>query len=219
VSEARTSALDDALSPFDRAAEIVFGVLMAISVTAAFEITIGAELEVRELMIAALGCNLAWGLIDAVMYLFQQQFERHRHHRLVLELRATASEEAFRARVAAALPPVVGAALTPDAFARLRREVQAYSAQRPRFWPPHDLAVAGIICLLVFVSTFPLVVPFIFMQDPWLALRASHAIAVVFLFILGWRLGRWSGASAPGSGVIFAAVGTALAVACVALGG
>jgi VIT1/CCC1 family predicted Fe2+/Mn2+ transporter len=219
VSEPRASALDDALSPFDRVAEIVFGVLMAISVTAAFEITIGADLDVRELMIGALGCNLAWGLIDGVMYLFQQQFERHRHHRLLLELRASASAEAFRARVAAALPPVIGAALTPDTLARVREAVQSYSARRARFWPLHDLAVAGIICLLVFVSTFPLVVPFIFMQDAWLALRASHAIAVAFLFILGWRLGRWSGASAPGSAVIFAAVGTALAVACVALGG
>ena len=97
--------------------------------------------------------------------------------------------------------------------------MQSYSAQRPPFWSLHDLAVAGIICLLVFVSTFPLVVPFIFMQDPWYALRASHAVAVVVLFILGWRLGRWSGASALGSGVVFAAVGSVLAVACVALGG
>jgi VIT1/CCC1 family predicted Fe2+/Mn2+ transporter len=71
----------------------------------------------------------------------------------------------------------------------------------------------------VFASTFPLVIPFMVMQDPWLALRASHAVAVIFLFILGWRLGRWSGASALGAGVIFAAVGAALAVACVALGG
>ena len=161
------SALDDALSPFDRAAEVVFGVLMAISVTAAFEITIGAQLDVRELMIAALGCNLAWGLIDGVMYLFQQQFERHRRHRLILDLRASASEEVFRERVAAALPPVIGASLTDDAFARVRRAVQSYSAQRPPFWSLHDLAVAGIICLLVFVSTFPLVVPFLCMQDPW----------------------------------------------------
>jgi hypothetical protein len=212
-------AIDAALSPFERASEIVFGILMAISVTAAFEITAGGALDVRELMIGALGCNLAWGLIDGVMYLLQQQFDRYRNHRRVLELRATASEEAFRARVADALPPMLAPTLTPDTYRRIRETVNAYSARRAPLWPLQELAVAGIICVLVFASTFPLVIPFMVMQDPWLALRASHAVAVIFLFILGWRLGRWSGASALGAGVIFAAVGAALAVACVALGG
>jgi VIT1/CCC1 family predicted Fe2+/Mn2+ transporter len=57
------------------------------------------------------------------------------------------------------------------------------------------------------------------MQEPFLALRASHAIAVAMLFILGWKLGRWSGASALGSATLLALVGTILAVVCVALGG
>ena len=43
------------LSPFERGAEIIFGILMAISVTAAAEITSGGEADVRALMIAALG--------------------------------------------------------------------------------------------------------------------------------------------------------------------
>jgi len=57
------------------------------------------------------------------------------------------------------------------------------------------------------------------MEQPWLALRVSHGIAVVMLFILGWKLGRWSGASPLGSGMLLAAVGVVLAVLCVALGG
>ena len=212
-------ALDAALSPFERASEIVFGILMAISVTAAFEITAGGALDVRELMIGALGCNLAWGLIDGVMYLLQQQFERYRNHRRVLELRATTTEDAFRSRIADALPPMLAPTLTPDTYRRIRETMNAYSARRAPLWPAQEFAVAGIICVLVFASTFPLVIPFMVMDDAWLALRVSHAVAVVFLFILGWRLGRWSGASALGAGTVFAAVGTALAVACVALGG
>jgi hypothetical protein len=219
VSEKRESALDAALSPFERASEIVFGVLMAISVTAAFEITAGAELDVRELLIAALGCNLAWGLIDGAMHLLQQQFERHRQHRAVVELRAIRGEDAFRERVRDALPPFLAAQLSDETFARIRRAADAYGATRPPFWSGRDLAVAGIICLLVFASTFPLAIPFMLMDDAWLALRASHAVAVVFLFVLGWRLGRWSGASPLGSGLVFAAVGSVLAVMCVALGG
>ena len=213
------NALDAALSPFERSSEIIFGLLMAISVTAAFEITAGGNVDVRELTIAALGCNLAWGLIDGVIYLMQQQFDRHRTHGRILEMRSEASEDRFRARVREAVPPVIGRALTPESYAHVRDAVQAYSMPRPRLWPAQEFAVAGIICLLAFGSTFPLVVPFLVMHDAWLALRVSHGVAVVMLFGLGWKLGRWSGISPLGSGFALAGMGSVLAVTCVALGG
>jgi len=219
MSRPPESAVAAALSPFERGAEIIFGILMAISVTAAAEITLGGEVNVRELMLAALGCNLAWGLIDAVIYLLQLQFERQRVHRMVLELRELKSEEAFRARVAAEVPPLVAQAMTSESYGFIRRAVQAYAQARPAYWSRQEFAAAGLICALVFGSTFPLVLPFMVMQEPWLALRVSHAIAVVMLFILGWKLGRWSGASPLGSGMLLAAVGVVLAVLCVALGG
>jgi hypothetical protein len=207
------------LSPFERGAEIIFGVLMAISVTAAAEITAGGEADTRALMIAALGCNLAWGLIDGVIYLLQLQYERHRQHRMLLELRGLHAEDAFRERVAAELPPVVAQALTADSFSHIRRAVQGYARTRPAYWSRQEFATAGAICALVFGSTFPLVLPFMLMQEPWLALRVSHAIAVAMLFVLGWKLGRWSGASPLGSGTLLALVGVVLAGLCVALGG
>jgi hypothetical protein len=207
------------LSPFERGSEIIFGILMAISVTAAAEITSGGSLDVRELTIAALGCNLAWGLIDGVIYLLQVQFERHRQHRMILELRATASEEAFRERVAKELPPVVASAMSADAYGRIREAIRSYAQERPAFWSRAEFAAAGLITVLVFGSTFPLVVPFLFMQEPVLALRVSHAVAVAMLFVLGWKIGRWSGASAFASGAVFALIGSVLAILCVALGG
>ena len=219
MSRTKESALDSALSPFERGAETIFGILMAISVTAAAEITAGGQLDVRELLIAALGCNLAWGLIDGTMYLMQQQFERYRNHRLMLELRASASPEEFRARVVEALPPLLGPVFSEDSLGRLRKVVDAYHVRRPPLWSRQELVVAGLIALLVFGSTFPLVVPFAVMEEAWLALRVSHAVAAVMLFFLGWRIGRWSGVPPLASGALFSLVGVALAVMCVALGG
>jgi VIT1/CCC1 family predicted Fe2+/Mn2+ transporter len=219
MSHQQQTVSDAVLSPFERGSEIIFGILMAISVTAAAEITTGGGADVRELMIAALGCNLAWGLIDGVIYLLQLQFERHRVHRMVLELRELKADDAFRARVAAELPPLVAQAMTADSFSHIRRAVQSYAQARPAYWSRQEFAAAGLICALVFASTFPLVLPFMVMQEPQLALRASHAIAVAMLFVLGWKLGRWSGASPLGSGALLALVGVVLAVLCVALGG
>jgi hypothetical protein len=219
LSTPSQSVSNAVLSPFERGAEIIFGVLMAISVTAAAEITSGGEADTRALMIAALGCNLAWGLIDGVIYLLQLQYERYRIHRMALELRELSAEEAFRRRVAAELPPLVAAGLNADSYRYLRQAVQSYAQPRPAYWSRQEFAAAGLICALVFASTFPLVLPFMVMQEPYLALRTSHAIAVAMLFILGWRLGRWSGASALGSATLLALVGTILAILCVALGG
>ena len=219
MSHQQQTVSEAVLSPFERGSEIIFGILMAISVTAAAEITAGGDADVRELMIAALGCNLAWGLIDGVIYLLQLQFERHRVHRMVLELRQLKAEDAFRERVAAEVPPLVAQAMTADSFSYIRRAVQGYARARPAYWSRQEFAAAGAICALVFGSTFPLVLPFMLMQEPWLALRVSHAIAVAMLFGLGWKLGRWSGASPLKSGALLALVGVVLAVLCVALGG
>jgi hypothetical protein len=207
------------LSPLERGCEIVFGILMTVSVVAAAEIGTGGGAGVRDLLAAALGCNLAWGLIDAVIYLLQQQFARFRNHRTLRELRTTSDEAQFRRRVRAELPPLIGPTLTSDTYAGIRAVAQGYGASRPSFWTWRELAAAATICLLVLGATFPLVVPFLLMSDAWLALRISNAIAVAMLFLLGWWIGRWSGASPLRSGTLLATVGATLAILCIALGG
>ena len=81
----------------------------------------------------------------------------------------------------------------------------------------HHAALA--IWALVAGSTLPLVVPFIVVDDARLALRLSHATAVLMLFALGWRIGRWAGAAPGASGAVLAIVGSILAALCVLLGG
>ncbi|MGY4827622.1 hypothetical protein ACVNIS_03485 [Sphaerotilaceae bacterium SBD11-9] len=214
-----SDTLSSALSPLERGCEIVFGLLMVVSITAAEEIRSDGQAEVHALFIAALGCTVAWGLIDGVIYLLNRQFTRFRDRRTLLELRATPAEDAFRARVQEELPPLVGTALTDDTYARIRSAVDTHPAERARFWPLHEWGTAGVITVLVASSSLPLVLPFLLMTDARLALRVSHLIAIVLLFILGWRIGRWSGASAPLSGTLLALLGVVLGVTCILLGG
>jgi hypothetical protein len=58
-----------ALDPIDRVSEILFGLIMVLT----FTVTLGAaeagQEDVQVMLIGALGCNLAWGIIDAVFYL------------------------------------------------------------------------------------------------------------------------------------------------------
>jgi VIT1/CCC1 family predicted Fe2+/Mn2+ transporter len=215
----KPSVLDHGLSPLERGCEIVFGILMSVSVASATQIGTSGQAGVRELLFAALGCNLAWGMIDAAMYLLQCQFGRFRNQRTLRELQAIADEDAFRERVRAELPPVIGDTLTADTYAGIRRVARAWAPTRARFWPANEFGAAAVIWALVFASTFPVVVPFLVVSDPWIALRSSNVVAVVMLFVLGWWIGRWSGASPGWSGAFLALVGTVLAVLCILMGG
>ena len=73
--------------------------------------------------------------------------------------------------------------------------------------------------LLVFLSTFPVVLPFIFMQDVRLALRVSNAIAIVMLFLTGYSFGRHIGRHPVGTGIAMVVLGGVLVALTIALGG
>ncbi|MBD9438149.1 hypothetical protein IB223_18770, partial [Pseudoxanthomonas sp. PXM03] len=73
--------------------------------------------------------------------------------------------------------------------------------------------------LLVVLATFPLVIPFLLIDQTGPAIRASNAVALVMLFISGWMLARYSGGSPWAGGIALAVVGTALLFAIIALGG
>ena len=51
------------LNPMDRVAEILFGLIMALSFTCSIGIANRGPTEIRQLLIGAIGCNLAWGIV------------------------------------------------------------------------------------------------------------------------------------------------------------
>src|SRR5947199_3354239 len=57
------------LDPIDRVSEILFGLIMVLTFTGSLSIAEAGRDDVRTMLIGALGCNLAWGIIDGVLYL------------------------------------------------------------------------------------------------------------------------------------------------------
>jgi VIT1/CCC1 family predicted Fe2+/Mn2+ transporter len=72
---------------------------------------------------------------------------------------------------------------------------------------------------LVFLSTFPVVIPFIFMRDVTAALRVSNAIAIVALYLMGDAFGRASGRHPLVTGLVMVVLGLVLVGITIALGG
>src|SRR5260370_3823587 len=57
------------LEPMDRISEVLFGLIMALTFTLTLGVVTADTIQVRTMLLGALGCNLAWGIIDAGVFL------------------------------------------------------------------------------------------------------------------------------------------------------
>ena len=64
------------LEPDERIAEVLFGLIMVLTFTGSLSVAEADRADVRTMLIGALGCNLAWGIIDAVLYLMGSLSEK-----------------------------------------------------------------------------------------------------------------------------------------------
>jgi hypothetical protein len=208
------------LDPDERFAEILFGLIMVVTITGTISVSAGGREDVRTMLLGALGCNLAWGIADAVMYLLTTLLVRGRGILTLRAIQTAAEPSRARALVAGALPPVVSEVLGDEDLETIRQRLARLPAPpaHPRLGRD-DLLAAVAVCLLVFVSTFPVVVPFFFVEQARTALRISNAIAVAMLFVLGYAAARQAGGRPWVFGLGMVLLGSALVGAIVALGG
>ncbi|MVV48016.1 hypothetical protein EJA72_07125 [Pseudomonas sp. PB120] len=208
------------LDPVERVTEVIFGLLMAMTFTGTISVVTADREAERLMMIAALGCNLAWGLADAVMYLLRALIERTRNRTLLATVRSGADEATGRALVADALPARLASAAGADGLELLRRRlVEAPATPRlPRLTLDDFKGALGVF-LLVVLATFPLVVPFLLLEDTNLAVRISNLIGLAVLFVAGWMLARYAGAKPWQGAIVLTITGALLIAAIIALGG
>ena len=82
-----------------------------------------------------------------------------------------------------------------------------------------DWLSAVAIFLLVFLSTFPVVIPFMFIDEVNRAMRTSNLVAIVMLFASGYMLARYGGYRPILTGVSMVLLGVTLVGIAIALGG
>jgi VIT1/CCC1 family predicted Fe2+/Mn2+ transporter len=193
---------------------------MVLTFTSSISVAEGGAAEMRTVLAGAIGCNLAWGIVDAAMYLIAAFAERARGLATLRALRGGSGHDAGQRLLREALPPMVVAVLTPLDVETMRQRLTRMpepsalaSLNRADF-----LGAAGVF-LLVFLSTFPVVVPFLVIREVTVALRASNAVGIVMMFAAGWSLGRFAGRSGWRTGLGMVALGIALVGVTMALGG
>ncbi len=117
-----TAFLHRHLDPASRLGEILFGLIMALGFTASVRLGLD-EADNRELFVGILGCNLAWAIVDGVMYVMTESLERGRKAKLVRDVRAARSDEEAIERIAGELDDRLGLVTTAEERQQLFRWV------------------------------------------------------------------------------------------------
>ncbi len=191
MSASSSRLINRYLEPTSILNESVFGLVMTLT------FTLGAGMVVkegpdatRELLIGVLGCNLAWGIIDGMILIMGGMLERSQKGQLIMRLRGLDSEDARlamgRERVELVIEPYIEPAEREPIY---RSVAKALKDKEPERIHPQRAEVLGAIATawIVFACSIPAVLPFLFIDDRFLALRVSNALLLAMLFVAGYR--------------------------------
>lgn len=200
---------------------MLFGLIMALGFTGA--VRLGQdEADNQALLIGIAGCNLAWAIVDGVMFVLAALFERGRTARVIRDVVRAPDEEAALQRIEAELDGPLLSLSTAAERRRIAGPVLALArratVERPTV-RAEDLLGGVAVALIIVLATLPVLVPFMVVADPNLAVRVSNTVALAELFLVGAWWGREIGGSPLRIATGLTLVGVVLVLITIALGG
>lgn len=211
------------IDPVDSLGEALFGLIMALTITLGARLLSQAtEFDPRELIAAMLGCNVAWGVIDAMLYLIGSVFRRNQRVQFVRKLRSARDDREAMAAIRDEFgledePPLADA--DRESLHRLILDVLRHAGTERAHLRLQDYQAALAIIMLVSLTAVPGVLPFLFLQDGYLALDLANFMQVCLLFLVGYRWASHTGANPWRTGAMIVGLGIGLVAVAVALGG
>jgi len=211
------------LSPADRLAETLCGLIMVLTFTliAAPQVR-ESRAGVHDLLLATIGCNLAWGVIDGALYVLTAMSERARRAGLGRAVRRASSEAEALAVLKDALDDRLPAAAAGDdleGFYRAMVPLARKTGEGPNRVTPDDLLGGTAILVVEVLCIIPAAIPFMVMSDRQVSLRVSNALLLTLLFVVGHRWGREIDANRLACGAAMLLLGALLVGVAMLLGG
>ena len=218
--------LKNYLSASDRLSEIMFGLIMAMTIIGASKIALVSgdeELNGRVIIAAALGCNFAWGLVDAIMYVFTELIDRGKYMGLVSTVKQSKDESAAIASIDRALEnPIIGnlgEAERKQLCSSLYKNMSTIEPKKVRV--VKDDVIGAFICfVLAFFTAFLTVIPFFIPFGQLLfKIWLSRLISFAMLFAIGFVYASHTNKGKVKTAVGMVVVGLVINIVIIMLGG
>ena len=129
MPEAASKPIGTLLQPMETITEILLGVIMTLTFTCTLAVT-ADQLQVRTMLIGALGCNLAWGIIDAGVYLITRINTEGRIIGAVRAIREADDGNVARQILGDSLHPLLASALSKDQLELIRQHLRQMPSAR-----------------------------------------------------------------------------------------
>jgi len=222
--EPRSGLVHRYLDPATSLAEVLFGLIMTLTFTLGAGIVIEDEGRegARQLLVAVVGCNVAWGIIDGALYILGELFARGRIRRLARSVHVAPDDRSAVTAVSQELDGFFGE-ISQDAerdalYLRIATHLRSRPVA-PNNIRKDDVLGAFTSFWLVVLTSVPAAIPFLLLDDARLALRISNAILLGLLFVTGWLFARFTLGKPWVAGLSFLVGGAALVAVAIALGG
>jgi VIT1/CCC1 family predicted Fe2+/Mn2+ transporter len=167
-----------------------------------------------------LGGNIAWGLVDAAIYILTFLTEKG-HDRIILNfIRKTAQFQTAREYIADHLPPLIRHTLNKESLENIRKAlIELPESSLKVYVTIKEIKKAIGIFLLMVIATFPVAMPFSMIRNVRLALHISNLLAIILMIICGWLLAKYSGFNKIIMSTAMALLGFAMVGITILLGG
>ena len=131
MSKASNSPFGNVLDPMERISETLFGLIMALTFICSLGVATGTSINIQTMLIGALGCNLAWGIVDGGLYLLARINSRGDKILTLRAIRQAPDPESARRVIADALPPELATILPLEQLELMRQKLQRLPEPTP----------------------------------------------------------------------------------------
>jgi hypothetical protein len=208
------------LDPDDRITEILTGIIITLTFTCTLSLVKTDQNSVMDMLAGATSSVIAWGFIDAVMYLFMTLIDKEHTLTFLNFVHKSKDIERVHQVIVDDIPEAIANMMKPEEIEGIRNKIvnlpEPPAKYKLKF---NDYRTAGGIFLLVFFATVPISIPFILIKDMQAALRISNIIAILMMFLCGMGLGKYAGRNRFVLGTLTSLIGIVLVAITILLGG
>lgn len=182
----------------------------------------GKYVSARIVIFAVLGCNIAWGVVDGIVYIFSNLLERGRLSKFVSYVKSNSPEKVVTI-LENEIENTIFKSLNHEEKKQIStdflKSISKVTPQKTHI-TKDDMFGSLAIFVLVFTSGFIAVVPFFFLpNNVYLALKLSNIISIILLFNVGYQWAKYPDRNKIKTGVAMVLIGFFIAAVTTLLGG